>query len=75
MPTVTSSLNPTQLHLLKMFSYATDERQLDELKAALTSYFAAKIDSEMDKLWDEGKWSDEKNEEILKEDLHAQTKN
>lgn len=72
MPTSTSAaLNPTQLHLLRMFSYAKDKRQLDDLKSALTSYFAANIDREMDKLWDEGKWDNEKNENILNEDLHA----
>lgn len=76
MPIPNSSvhLNPTQLHLLKMFSYATDERQLNDLKQALTSYFAANIDKEMDKLWEEGKWNDEKNEEILDENLHANNK-
>lgn len=71
MSALASSLNPTQLHLLKMFSYATDKKQLDDLKAALTSYFAANIDREMDKLWDEGKWNDNINEDILNEDLHA----
>lgn len=72
MPTSTSpALNPTQLHLLRMFSYANDKRQLDDLKTALTSYFAANIDREMDKLWDDGKWDNEENENILNEDLHA----
>lgn len=58
-----------------MFSYATEKRQLDDLKTALTSYFAANIDKEMDKLWDEGKWDDEKNEEILKEHLRTSYEN
>lgn len=71
MTTSPNALKPTQLHLLKMFSYATDDRQQDDLKAALTSYFAANIDREMNKLWDSGEWSDEKNENILNEDLHA----
>lgn len=72
MPAISRTpLNPTQLHLLKMFSYAKDERQLDDLKAALTSYFAANIDREMDRLWDEGKWDDDKNEHILNEHLRT----
>lgn len=75
MQTTSTSLNSTQLHLLKMFSYATEKRQLDDLKTALTSYFAANIDKEMDKLWDDGKWDDEKNEEILKEHLRTSYEN
>ena len=50
-----AALNPTQLHLLKMFSYARTESALSDLKDALTQYFADKVDEEMDKLWDEGK--------------------
>lgn len=75
MPTLSTPLNPTQLHILKMFSYAKDERQLNDLKSALANYFASTIDKEMDKLWDEGKWSDEKNEEILKEHLRTPYEN
>lgn len=49
-----AALNPTQLHLLKMFSYARTESALSDIKDALTQYFADKVDEEMDKLWDEG---------------------
>lgn len=66
-----SPLNPTQLHLLRMFSYVKDDKQLDDLKMALTSYFASNIDREMDELWDSGKWNDEVNENILKEHLRT----
>lgn len=31
--------NPVQLHLLKMFSYAKDERALEEIRKSLTAYF------------------------------------
>ena len=31
-------LNPTQLHLLKMFSFAKNEESLEEIKLALTAY-------------------------------------
>ena len=29
--------NPVQLHLLKMFSYAKDERALEEIRKSLTA--------------------------------------
>lgn len=46
--------NPVQLHLLKMFSYAKDERALEEIRKSLTAYFAQRVEEDMDKLWDEG---------------------
>lgn len=61
------TLNPTQLHLLRMFSYAKDEESLDEIKKVLTSYFAQKVEEEMDHLWETGEWDQEKNEAILNE--------
>jgi len=63
------ALNPTQLHLLKMFSFAKDESSLEEIKNALAAYFTKKAEDEMDKLWDSGEWDEEKNETILKEHL------
>ena len=53
--------NPVQLHLLKMFSYAK----------SLTAYFAQRVEEDMDKLWDEGLWDQDKNEAILKEHLRV----
>jgi hypothetical protein len=37
-----SILNPTQLHLLKMFSFAKDSKSLEEIRVALTDVFAKK---------------------------------
>lgn len=63
--------NPVQLHLLKMFSYAKDERSLEEIKKALTAYFAQRVEEDMDKLWDEGLWDQEANEAVLEEHLRT----
>ena len=52
--------NPVQLHLLKMFSYAKDERALEEIRKSLTAYFAQRVEEDMDK-----------NEAILKEHLRV----
>lgn len=64
-------LNPVQLYLLKMFSYAKDERVLEEIRKSLTAYFAQRVERDMDKLWDEGLWDQDKNEAILKEHLRV----
>lgn len=47
----TATLNPTQIHLLKMFSYAKSTEYLENLKLALTSYFAKRAEEGMDKLY------------------------
>ena len=67
----TTVLNPTQLHLLKMFSFAKNEDTLCELKEALSAYFSKKVEDEMDELWNEGEWDNEKNDSILKEHLRT----
>ena len=64
-------LNPTQLHLLKMFSFAKNEESLEEIKLALTAYFSKRVEDDMDALWESGEWNQEKNEAILKEHLRT----
>lgn len=66
-----STLNPTQLHLLRMFSYAKDEDSLNEIKEAMAAYFAKRVEDEMDELWEQGLWDQEKNENLLKEHLRT----
>ena len=66
-----STLNPTQLHLLKMFSFAKDSQALAEIRAALMEIFAKRVEDDMDALWESGKWDNEKNENVLKEHLRT----
>ena len=40
-------------------------------KNRLTAYFAQRVEEDMDKLWDEGLWDQDKNEAILKEHLRT----
>ncbi len=69
-----TALNPTQIHLLEMFSYAKTEEALNDIKKALFEYFADKAEAEMDKLWESGKWNNEINENILNEHLRTEYK-
>ena len=64
--------NPTQLHLLRMFSYNRDEESLTELKAVLFNYYRQKMDEEGDKWWKENNMTPEKFDEMTK-DLHFRT--
>lgn len=65
------ALNQTQVHLLKMFSYAKSDREFAEIKSALSCYFAERSEAEMDKLWDGDGWNDEMNEQVLSEHLRT----
>lgn len=63
--------NPTQIHLLKMFSYAKTDAAFEEIKKALSLYFAKRVSDDMDALWDSGEWFQEKNEAVLDEHLRT----
>ena len=45
--------------------------EVNELRQVICDYYARKVDDEMDRLWAEGKWDNEKNEAVLKEHLRT----
>jgi len=65
----TGKLTNVQLELLKMFRYSLPEKQLAEIKNILAKYFATTATAEMDRLWDENNWDDEKMRQWADEDL------
>lgn len=67
-------LTNLQLELLKIFSVPLKEDQLKDIKALLSRYFAEKASEEMDKLWEENKWSDETMREWAQEHLRTKSK-
>ena len=64
-------MNPTQRHLLKLFSFNNSEDYAKEIQVVLTHYFQAQLDEESDRLWDEGILNQEVLDKIAQEDLHA----
>lgn len=68
----TKGLSNAQLELLKMFSMNLSEKQLVELKELLTGYFQNSISDDMDKLFEDNGWGQEKVEEWKSE--HMRTK-
>lgn len=66
--------NPTQLHLLKLFSINDTEESLRELKVALMTFYQDKLDHRLDKLWSDGEITDEKMEEIKNMHLRKHSK-
>ena len=67
----TAVLNPTQMHLLKLFAFNNSEDYAREIQLVLTRYFQQKLDEESDRLWEEGVLNQEKLDEIRHLDLHV----
>lgn len=65
-------LTNLQLELLKVFRFDIPDDQLLEISSFLRNYFANKVTSEMDQLFESNQWGEEKIEEWSKE--HMRTK-
>lgn len=66
------SLTNLQLELLQMFQLELENEQLQEIKLLLVNYFANKLSDEMDILFEENAWGEEKIEAWSNE--HMRTK-
>ncbi len=67
----TAVLNPTQMHLLKLFAFNNSEDYAREIQMVLMRYFQQKLDEESDRLWEEGVLNQEKLDDIRHLDLHV----
>lgn len=65
-----AALNPTQMHLLKLFSFNNSESYAKEIQKVLTQHFQSLLDEEADKLWEDGTLDQKRLDELWKEDLH-----
>lgn len=59
-------LSNLQLELIKLFNYELSESDLLEVKRVLANHFANKAADEVDRLWDENKWSNKTMDTWLK---------
>ncbi|MBQ9640381.1 MAG: hypothetical protein IJV06_02285 [Bacteroidaceae bacterium] len=66
-----ATLNPTQMHLLKIFSFNNSEKYALEIQDVLTRHFQSKLDEESDRLWNEGILDQKRLDELRYEDFHA----
>ena len=64
-------LNEAQLSILHLLSTMNTVEEVHELRRVISSYYAQKATEEMDRLWESGRWSEEKNEAVLKEHLRT----
>ncbi|MBR0077760.1 MAG: hypothetical protein IJP72_05105 [Bacteroidales bacterium] len=66
-----TQMTPTQIHLLKLFSFDKSESRALEIKEVLMRYFQDRLDAESDRLWDEGILNQERLDQLRNKDLHA----
>ena len=64
-------LNEAQLSVLRLLSMMKTVEEVDELRQIISNYYAQKATEEMDKLWEQGDWNEEKNEAVLSEHLRT----
>ena len=64
-------LNEAQLGILRLLGRMKTVEQVNELRQVISNYYAQKATEEMDRLWENGEWSEEKNEDVLKEHLRT----
>lgn len=60
-------LNPTQLHLLKMFSRLDSEQDLKEVQQVLSDYYFKKVEKRAAEISKEKKWTPEMLEAMANE--------
>lgn len=65
-------LTNLQLEILEVFKYDLSEEQIKEIRNLLITYFAEKVTTGVDQLFEENNWGEEKIEEWSKE--HMRTK-
>ncbi|GAB4034154.1 hypothetical protein GCM10028774_19500 [Spirosoma jeollabukense] len=59
------------MELLKLYPYTVSEEELKEIRLLLADYFAQRIDSEMDQLWQEKGWNEQTIENWKNEHLRS----
>lgn len=64
-------LNQAQLSILRLLGRMKTLEQVEELRSVISNYYAQKATAEMDKLWDNGEWSEAQNNAILNEHLRT----
>lgn len=67
-------LTNLQLELLKIFRFDLSDKQLKEIKSILVAYFADNVSNEVDKLFEEQGWGEDKIEEWSKEHMRTNYK-
>lgn len=58
------TFSPAQVHVFNLVSHIKTPKGLEQLREQLASFYAQKVDDEMDALWESGQWSKERLQEL-----------
>ena len=58
------TFSPAQVHVFNLVSHIKTSAGLNLLREQLAEFYARQVASEMDSLWESGKWNDEKLKEL-----------
>ncbi|MBY5957958.1 hypothetical protein KUV50_07450 [Membranicola marinus] len=67
-------LSSLQMELLEVFSFEVSDEQVKEIRSLLVEYFADKTTTDVDELFKEKGWGEEKIEEWSKEHMRTEYK-
>ncbi len=54
------TFSPAQIHVFNLVSHIKSETGLENLRQQLAAFYAKEIDNEMDRLWENGEWNEQK---------------
>ncbi|MEL5893174.1 dephospho-CoA kinase [Bacteroides sp. GD17] len=60
----TTVFNKAQLEMLDIMSDIRTDEELQELKHAISEFFARRADREMERLWESGQWNEKTLEDL-----------
>ena len=60
----TITFSPAQVHVFNLVSHIKSAIGLEQLKQQLAAFYSAKVDSEMDNLWESGQWNEKKLQDL-----------
>ena len=65
------TMNKAQMMILESFAGAQDEQELNALMDVLRNFYASRLESEMQRLWDNGTLNQEKLDQLRDEHLRT----
>lgn len=65
------ALQQARLNLFGVIERMKSIAELEELHSVISNYYAQKATAAMDRLWETGEWSAEKNEQLLNTHLRT----
>lgn len=65
------TMNEAQMMILESFAGVQDEQELNALMDVLRSFYASRLEAEMQRLWDDGTLNQEKLDQLRDEHLRT----